>query len=65
MDLPSIDDMMAMHGFSSGRLGRRTRSLGRGGRRVGVSLVALGGGMVLAQVDLCATCIRATCCRGQ
>ena len=31
--------MMLMHGFSSNLLGRRTRSFGSGGRRVGATTV--------------------------
>ena len=38
-DGPSTELMMLMHGFSSTLLGRRTRSLGRGGRRVGARAV--------------------------
>ena len=37
--LPRTDVMMPTQGFSPGRLGRRTRSLGRGGRRGGASFV--------------------------
>ena len=36
---PRTELMMLMHGFSSNLFGRRTRSLGRGGRRVGARTV--------------------------
>jgi hypothetical protein len=42
----STEVMSARHGLVSGLLGRRTRSLGRGGRRGGASLVLPFGGMV-------------------
>ena len=47
--VPSTEVMIPTHGFSPGLLGRRTRSLGRGGRRGGVSFVLppLGGIVVL------------------
>lgn len=45
---PSTEVMMPTQGFSPGRFGRRTRSLGRGGRRGGASFVLpLLGGMVM------------------
>ena len=44
---PSTEDMMPTQGFASALLGRRTRSLGRGGRRGAVVTLAvpLGGGI--------------------
>ncbi len=42
---------MPTHGFGTGWLGRRMRSLGRGGRRGGASFVLLPfGGMVVGLV---------------
>lgn len=38
-DVPSTEVMIPTQGFSPGRFGRRTRSLGRGGRRGGASFV--------------------------
>ena len=37
--LPSMEVMIPIHGFSSARFGRRMRSLGSGGRRVGAMTV--------------------------
>ena len=46
-DKPSMEVMMPRHGLVSGRFGRRIRSFGSGGRRVGASLVEVPlGGMM-------------------
>lgn len=55
--------MIPRHGFDSVLFGRRTRSLGRGGNRVGVSLVDLPG--MVAEVwrmpdELCGGQIKAS-----
>ena len=45
--------MIPVQGFSPGRLGRRTRSLGKGGRRGGASFVLPPlGGMVLGRWEV-------------
>lgn len=41
--IPKTDVMIPIHGFISILFGRRTRRLGRGGKRVGVSFVDLAG----------------------
>lgn len=51
---PNTDAIIPAHGFTSALFGRRTRSLGRGGRR-GATLtfgVAFGGGMVGEGFDM-------------
>ena len=53
MCIPKTEVMIPTQGFSPGLFGRRTRSLGRGGRRGGASFVLppLGGMAVNASTD--------------